>query len=140
MGSRRKSRESALKILYQVDILHEKDIGGLLRENPEARADSDKEDDFTNTLVRGVCDNKTVIDGCLEATLENWDLDRLGFLERSILRMGVFEILFQAVTPDKVAIDEAVELAKKFCDPDSAKLVNGTLDRVMNDKADKRPK
>jgi len=127
-------------MLYQVDILSEKDIGGLLKQNPETMMDSDKRDDFTNALVSGVCDNKAVIDGCLEATLKNWELDRLGFLERSILRMGVFEILFQAVTPDKVAIDEAVELAKKFCEPESARLINGTLDRVMNDKVDKRAK
>ncbi|HJM83254.1 MAG TPA: transcription antitermination factor NusB [Nitrospinota bacterium] len=132
MGTRRNGREAAIKILYTTDITaeteFEKLIGEYFTENP-SKSDTMQ---FCTTLAMGVLNNKVMIDATLEETLKNWDLDRLGYMERAILRLGYYEISQSLDTPNAVIIDEAIELAKIYCGPDSAKLVNATLDRLSN--------
>jgi len=134
LGARHKSREAALAILYQADLLKEENAGGLSAgyfATDEAEGADQK---FAESLVYGVKRNLAEIDEKLGSALKNWEVGRLGYMERAILRMGVFEILFDRTTPDAVAIDEAVKLAKSFCDADSPPLINATLDRISKEK------
>lgn len=134
MGSRRKSREAALKILYQAEFAPEEKISDKLEEYFRESPSDTGQRQFADTLVGGVTEHITDIDERLTGALKNWELSRLGYIERAILRLGVFEIVYQPATPDKVAINEAVELAKTFCQSESASLVNGALDHIMKDR------
>jgi len=132
--SRRKSRETALKILYQAEFAPDENICDKLEEYFCENPSDIGHREFTKTLVDGVTERKTDIDERLAKALKNWELSRLGYIERAILRLGVFEIIYQPATPDKVAIDEAIELAKTFCQGESASLINGALDYAMKEK------
>jgi N utilization substance protein B len=134
VGSRRKSREAALKILYQAEFAPDQNISDKSEEYfGDNKSDSDQRE-FAETLVNGVTEHKTDIDERLTRALKNWDLSRLGYVERAILRLGVFEIIYYPATPDKVAINEAIELTKTFCQGESASLINGALDYTLNEK------
>ncbi|MDH5678175.1 MAG: transcription antitermination factor NusB [Nitrospinota bacterium] len=136
MGSRRKSRKAALGILYQCDIHQDWDAEKVAREYFGENDEVGKEESaFAMALADGVAEHLEEIDSQLALALTNWPLDRLGYMERSILRIGAFEILHQDFTPDKVAVDEAVELSKIYCDMESSKLINGALQSVIDRKA-----
>lgn len=140
MGIRRKSREAALKILYKMDVTREWDASLMVEEYFEENPETGPEErDFTQALAAGVAERLAGIDAELGACLTNWPVDRLGYMERNILRLGAFEILYQDFTPDKVAVDEAVELSKVYCDKESSKLINGVLQRVMDRKGSNTP-
>ena len=87
-------------------------------------------DPYTLNLVTGVGTHVCDIDKLLSANLSGWTLDRLGILERSILRLGAYEMLWESQIPHAVVIDEAVELAKRFCSDEAGALVNGVLGAV----------
>lgn len=131
MGARHKSREAAMKTLYQADMRPGEDMGrpGLSEDELEANIDPE----FVRELVDGVIDNIDALDAAISGALVNWDLGRLGYLERAIMRLGAFEILFQPATPDSVAIDEALELAKSYCEAQSPRLINGVLDKIAQE-------
>ena len=133
MGSRHRAREAALKILYQSDLLKDDDIGRIIEDHLAEGPEAGVAREFVERLVRGVMEHRPEIDAKLGEVLHRWDPGRLGFLERTILRLGLYEMLFDPETPDKVAIDEAVELAKTFCDAESAGLINGALDKALRD-------
>ncbi len=140
MAPRRKSRETVIKILYQADLDTNTEIDEVLDQylsddiKSKDLAQGADSNDFIGELVSGVSNNQVEIDYLIEKALDNWTLSRLGYLERAILRLGCFEIAYWPDTPDKVAIHEAVELAKTFCEEDSCGLVNGVLDKIMKDK------
>ena len=83
---------------------------------------------FADELVRGVLEHRDEIDGRLSRQTANWRLDRLAAVDRNILRIAMFELLFRRETPPAVAIDEAIEIAKRFGAEDSGRFVNGVLD------------
>ncbi len=112
----------------------DENVGSKLEEYFSENPSETGQREFVETLVNGVIENRPSIDKILARALENWELSRLGYMERAILRMGAFEIAYQPATPDKVAINEAIELAKTFCELESIKLVNGALDHVMSEK------
>jgi len=121
-----------LQVLFEDDLnpqhnLHASDafLQRRLRFDPELVA-------FARELVAGVRRHRADVDGILADKLQNWSLSRLAATDRNVLRLGVFEILF-AGTPGPVAINEAVELARRFGTQESAKFVNGLLDRVLRD-------
>ncbi len=89
--------------------------------------------EFARSLIAGVRRNRAELDGLLTRTADNWGLERMAATDRNVLRLGAFEILFTD-TPNRVAINEAVELAKRFGSSHSAQFVNGILDRFLNDK------
>ncbi len=134
MGSRHRSREAALKILYQADLLSEDDVAGLAKELWKDIGSPKADRVFTDMLVKGVMERREEIDAKLDVAMENWEPARLGYMERAILRIGGYELLFCSDAPDSVVIDEAIELAKSYCDPKSEGFINGVLDRVMKDK------
>ena len=129
MRSRTKGREYALQMLYQADIRHAQPrdiIEEFWRESdaPEVvRA-------FANQLVTGTAAHLADIDARISAHADNWALKRMAVIDRNVLRLGVFELLYAEEMPPKVAINEAIELAKRFGDEESGKFINGILDAV----------
>ncbi|NQT28273.1 MAG: transcription antitermination factor NusB [Candidatus Omnitrophica bacterium] len=86
--------------------------------------------DFFSLLVEGVITNMPSIDTLIKKHVKNWEIKRMAVVDRNILRMGCFELLFSEDIPPKVAINEAIELAKRFGDIDSPRFVNGILDKI----------
>jgi N utilization substance protein B len=130
---RTKAREIALKVLYQQDLLK-----GLSEEERLAfiRSQSGPRDvqSFSLELIGGTLEKRKEIDRIIADLAQNWIIDRMSVVDRNILRMAVFEILFRDDIPSKVAINEAVELAKKYGDKHSGAFVNGILDKVKTRK------
>lgn len=123
------AREKAMQILFQLEI---NDI------DPEEAIDhylgEKKGDDFLTQLVLGVEKYKESIDETIIQHLENWTIDRLASVERTILRLAIYEINFVDDIPASVSINEAIELAKKYADEQSGKFVNGVLSKIIIDK------
>ena len=92
-------------------------------------------DAYARSLVLGVGQNQADIDARLAPHLANWDLDRLGALERSILRLATYELLWEEDLPAAVAVDEAVTLARKFCSDEAGALINGVLGSLLTEAA-----
>ncbi len=127
---RRKAREFALQILFQLDIRKEKPSASVLK-TFWAEHDPDAEvREFAEEIVKGAYKHRTKIDGHLHQCAKNWSLDRMGVVDRNVLRMAVYELLYRLDIPTSVTINEAIEVAKKFGTDDSGAFVNGILDRV----------
>ena len=127
--TRRKARTIALKALYEVDSVArntEMVVERLLAEEDL----SEETNNFVRELVAGVTGHKDDIDGNIKRFAPAWPVDQLALVDRNILRLAIFEILFDNKVPVKVAISEAVELAKTFGSENSAKFVNGVLGSV----------
>ena len=131
---RRRARTVVLQVLLQDDLNTEIDPGAadlFLRSRlRNAEQISPGLTEFAQSLVAGVRRNRTELDALLSRTADNWSLGRMAVTDRNLLRMGAYEILYTD-TPDLVAIDEAVELAKRFGTAHSAHFVNGILDRFL---------
>ena len=130
MRKRTKSRECALKILYQLDI-NKSDLKDSLEGFYDGRKISSAVKEFTNLIVEGTFKNLKQIDKIISECAENWAINRMAVIDRNILRMSVFELVFVDDIPPKVSINEAVEIAKRYGDKDSSKFVNGILDKVL---------
>jgi len=134
MRKRTKAREDALKILYAIDITgHDPDqcIEVYWKDNDE----SDKETkEFANTIVLGFHENRELIDKVITECATNWQIKRMAFIDRNVLRAATYELLFREDVPPKVAINEAIDVAKKYGDKDSGKFVNGVLDKISKSK------
>jgi transcription antitermination protein NusB len=126
--TRRKSRENAVIILYQCDLL-DKDVEYIIdMEILFGR----KPDEFTKILVRGVFLNKDKIDEKIVNVVKNWSFDRIAIIDRNIIRMAVFEMLFLNEIPLKVSVDEAIEISKSLGQKDDTpKFVNGVLGKIL---------
>jgi len=130
MRKRTKARECALKILYAIEITKDDTKKCIATFWENADDPESKVKDFADSLVFGVIANKDVIDGLISKYATNWQLKRMAAIDRNVLRAAVYELLFFADIPPKVAINEAIELAKKYGDKDSGKFVNGVLDKI----------
>jgi N utilization substance protein B len=128
MLERRKARHQALHILYQREITEEL-TSRILAEGTFNEEDG-QPTDFCRRLLLGVETHQARIDGVIEEISENWSLSRMPLVDRNILRLAVFEILYLDEVPDSVAINEAVEMAKVYGGDDSSKFVNGILGRL----------
>jgi N utilization substance protein B len=130
MSRRSRAREVALQVLYQDDLnpADDRDPAG---EFLAARLRYPELIEFARTLVAGVRRHRNELDVLLEATADNWSLSRMAATDRNVLRLGAFEIL-HFDTPERVAINEAVELAKRYGSRQSAQFVNGILDRLLH--------
>jgi N utilization substance protein B len=129
MSRRSRAREVALQVLYQ-DDLNPKVNPAVADRFLRNRLRADELVEFARSLVAGVRRNRGEVDELLSRTADNWSLKRMAATDRNILRLGAFEILYSD-TPDRVAINEAVELAKRFGTAQSAQFVNGILDRFL---------
>ena len=130
MGKRHRARELALSFLYQTEFYplesFEERFQVFWAEHPakpEVRS-------FAEELVRGTISQREAIDALLSSHVEHWILSRLALVDLCILRLAAYELLFHGKTPWKVAIDEAIELAKAFGGKDSGAFVNGVLDKI----------
>lgn len=132
MGTRRKSRESALQVLYQLNITKQDATTAFTRFEEHFLPDG-MADDFAKRLVLGVLEHRPELDGLIERYSEHWRIDRIDMIDRNILRMALFELLYCEDIPPKVTINEAIDLGKRFGSEDSGSFVNGILDRVQNE-------
>ncbi|HKE62132.1 MAG TPA: transcription antitermination factor NusB [Nitrospira sp.] len=133
MGSRHQSRERALQILFQYDI-HGKP-GVWLEEFWKQCKSADEVKVFTERLVAGVLEHKRELDTLIGKYATNWKISRMQVVDRNILRLGAYELLWLDDVPAKVTVNEAIELAKDFGDDEAAKFVNGILDKVLATEA-----
>ena len=129
MARRRRAREVALQALFQED-LNPRDSQDQLAPFLDSRLKDEELREFARHLVLGVLRNQAELDALLEEKADNWSVDRMAATERAVLRLGAFEIRY-ADTPDRVAVDEAVELAKRFGSAQSSQFVNGILDQLI---------
>ena len=136
MGRRRKSRESALQVLYQLNISKQDATTALARFQEHFLSDGEA-DDFMKRLVLGVLEYFPQLDRLIEEYSENWRLDRINMIDRNILRIALFELLYCEEIPPKVTINEAIDLGKRFGSEDSGSFINGILDRVQNEAVKK---
>ena len=131
MRRRTLGRECALKILYSVEVSKNgyEESSEKFWNNYETDISADIKI-FSQSLVLGVAGNMAKINEMLDKYADNWDLERMATIDRNILRIATYELLFTDEIPPKVAINEAIEIAKKYGDKDSGKFVNGILDKI----------
>ena len=125
---RREAREKALQALFQIDVgkvEKETALEHVIEEAEEADA-------YLMELVDGVTDHAEEVDRAIESNLENWKLDRLSNIDRNILRLTTYELLYIKDVPQNAALNEAIELAKLFGDDQSPKFVNAVLSKIKN--------
>ena len=131
MTRRSRGREVALQVLYQVEQncgVPPEEVRSFIQRR---LLDDRKLCEFTEILISGVKEHQAQIDSIISSVAENWRLDRMAAIDRNILRLGAFEMLFCPDVPAKVAINEALELAKRYSTAQSSRFVNGILDRVL---------
>jgi N utilization substance protein B len=127
---RRKAREHALQILFQLDIRKEKPSAAVLKRFWVEYPPDEEIKSFSEELVKGTYKHLARINDLIHQCAKNWSLDRMAVVDRNVLRMAVYEILFRMDIPTSVSINEAIEIAKKFGTDESGAFVNGILDRV----------
>jgi len=132
MATRRDAREWTVQLLFQLD-LNPDDLDTVFERFWTERKTDAKAREFTEGLVRGVRDNLGKIDGMLGKYAEHWDIHRMGVIDRNVIRMAIYEMLFCNDIPPVVSINEAVDIAKYFSRTESGKFVNGILDRISKD-------
>ena len=141
MTKRRKAREYALQFLYGIDLValesgeqKKHDIFGGLDEfwNGTGESGSDVKV-FAEGLIRGTIEHLEEIDPLIQKAVDKWKLLRMAAIDRNIIRVAAYEILFRDDIPDAVSINEALEIAKKFSTAESAAFINGVLDRISKD-------
>ena len=135
MSARSKARKQTLDLLYEADIrsLSATDLLALrdvVEDGPDARPIRE----FTKSLVIGVTENRRKIDELIATYAQGWDMDRLPAVDRNILRLGIFEIVWSADLDDGIAIDEALTLAKELSTDESAGYIHGVLGRISSIK------
>ena len=135
MSARSKARKQTLDLLYEADIrsTSAEDLLALrdvIEEGPDARPIRE----FTKLLIAGVTENKRKIDELITTYAQGWDMDRLPAVDRNILRLGIYEIVWSADLDDGIAIDEALTLARELSTDESAGYIHGVLGRISSIK------
>jgi len=129
MSSRRRSREMAIQVLYQVDMA-QSDLAEALRLFCEHFKAPESIRDFAFELARGAHEHREEVDTLIKRFSEHWRLERMPTVDRNILRLAIYELLYRPDIPAKVSINEAVDLGKKYGSEDSGSFINGILDRI----------
>jgi transcription antitermination protein NusB len=157
MGKRREARERAVQFLFQHDLNPPVDLEGALDEfweNQRAAAIAEEKGGahwgqpvelppptaeeaetrlFADPLIRGVLEHHGVIDEKIKTHTKNWEFHRIAAVDRNVMRLAIYEMLFREDIPPVVSINEAVDIAKKFSTQDSGKFVNGILDKIRGE-------
>jgi len=133
MGVRRSGREAAIQFLYQYDAYKPAQLDVALKAFWKQSEEKKSVCDFAEDLLRGVIDKLPEIDAKIRGLADNWDFERLAVVDRNILRLSIYEILFRPEIPPVVSINEAIEIAKKFSTAESGAFVNGLLDKVKKE-------
>jgi N utilization substance protein B len=133
VSARSKARKQALDLLYESDIRGSDALQTLeLRDFPDDGPDARPIREYTRDLISGVGENRRKIDELIMTYAQGWDMDRLPAVDRNILRIGIFEILWSTSVPTSVSIDEALNLAKELSSDDSSKYIHGVLARIAS--------
>jgi N utilization substance protein B len=143
MGSRRKARECALQILFELEFSPDQ-LEEILKDYWAAQPVKAEVKEYATWLVEGLWQHRAEIDRTIEQASEHWRLDRMAMVDRNILRMAVFELFFEKTLPPPIIIDEAIEVARKFSGDEAAVFVNGILDGIYKslkqDRSDQEEK
>jgi len=136
VSARSKARKQSLDLLYESDIrgtsaLETLNLRDVIEEGPDARPIRE----YTKFLISGIDTNRRKIDELISTYAKGWDMDRLPAVDRNILRLGIYEILWCQEVPEGVAIAEAIELAKTLSTEDSAAYIHGVLGRIASLKS-----
>ena len=131
MGVRRRGRELALQVLYQHELAG-RGVEEILRSFEDLQEAPPVAREFAVELARGVVARLEEVDGHLAGQADNWRLERMAVVDRNILRLAIYELLFEKDTPPAVVIDEAVEIAKRFGSERSSQFINGVLDGFLH--------
>jgi N utilization substance protein B len=136
VSARSKARKQALDLLYEGDIRNTSPSELLeIRDIPEEGPDARPIREYTKELITGIALHRRKIDELISTYAQGWDMDRLPAVDRNILRLGIFEILWQGDLDDAIAIDEALTLAKELSTDESAGYVHGVLGRIASIKS-----
>lgn len=131
MKNRSELREIIMKIIYQVNMFEESkldyDLNDLIKEQLEV------ENEFINETIDGIIKNKDKIDSLANKYLKDWTMDRLNKVDQAIISLGIYELMYTE-TPSIVAINEAIELSKKYSDDAVTKMINGILDKIFHEE------
>ncbi len=134
MATRRDAREWALQIVFSLDLNTRKELDGVFRDffrdNP---TDDAAMRGLAESLVQGVVENRGIIDEAIERYAEHWRMARMGVVDRNVLRIAVYEMMFRPDVPPAVVINEAIDIAKYFSNSESGRFVNGILDRARKE-------
>ncbi|MBS3908283.1 MAG: transcription antitermination factor NusB [Actinobacteria bacterium] len=130
MSERRKARKDALEILYENEITGQP-FGEIIKNRILAREEAPS--DFTITLIYGVDKNRRAIDEAITSHTDNWALERMPIVDRNLIRIGLYEMVYEEDIPVSVSINEVVELAKVYGMEESSKFVNGILGRIATE-------
>ena len=133
MGKRREGREAAIQFLFQQDLHSGNEEKPLLSDFWQIRTATKKTQEFSTELINGILANQTAIDERITQYVANYGLERIAAVDRNILRVAIYEMLFCKDVPPVVSINEAIEIAKRFGSEDSGRFVNGVLDRFRHD-------
>ena len=143
MGSRRKARECALQILFELEFSPDQ-LEEILKDYWAAQPVKAEVKEYATWLVEGLRQHRAEIDRTIEQASEHWRLDRMAMVDRNILRMAVFELFFEKTLSPPIIIDEAIEVARKFSGDEAAVFVNGILDGIYKslkqDRSDQEEK
>jgi N utilization substance protein B len=132
-GTRRNARELTTQFLYQHDLCNgavEEALALFWQTRPDVSGAARK---FAEELIRGCIENRALIDEKIQKYTEHWELSRIAAVDRNILRLAIYEMLFRDDIPPVVSINEAVDIAKKYSTQESGAFVNGILDRLKAD-------
>jgi transcription antitermination protein NusB len=130
MSRRSRAREVALQILFEDDVNPRASVEDI-KKFLSNRLNAPELEEFCLSLIQGVRRNQAELDELLTKTADNWSLGRMAATDRNVMRLGAYEILYTD-TPDRAAINEAVELAKRYGSGQSAQFVNGILDKFLH--------
>lgn len=135
MKKRTRSRELALQFLYQIDLLGRdsmEPVGDALTDFLREEGQDTETTKYARTLVEGTLDSMADLDQEIQTVAQNWQIDRMAVIDRNVLRMAAFELLHCSEIPPKVAINEGIELGKRFSTQNSGAFINGILDKIKN--------
>lgn len=132
MGKRRRSREFSLQVLYQLEIVKQNPLQAIAQLSDHFSPEEGT-DEFVKRIVLGVMEHRPEIDRLIEEHSEHWRLDRMTFIDRNILRIAIFELLYCSEIPPKVTLNEAIDLGKRYGSEESGSFINGILDRIQNE-------
>lgn len=129
MGKRRRGREFAIQVLYGIEVSGEKPEGAIARHCASFDVDSEAAG-FAQSLIHGVVEHRDALDSRIARASENWRLDRMSAVDRNILRVALYEMIYSLEVPPVVAINEAIEIAKAYGTEASPPFINGILDQA----------
>ncbi len=130
--SRRQAREYALQILFQLDLTGAELDQNLLDDFWEGSKEGHDVKEFTNSIVRGTAEKIISLDKVIKKAAKNWQLERMAIVDKSILRIAAYELIYRPDIPISVTINEAIEISRKYSTEESASFINGILDNIPN--------